>query len=56
MDDVGLDGAERLVSDHHEDLLLFLQADEVTEPRLLRQSAEEHVFHMFHALRVEINR
>lgn len=37
VDDVGLYGAERFVSDHDEDLLLFLQVDEVTEPRLLRQ-------------------
>lgn len=46
MDDVGLDGAERLVSNHNKDLLLFLQADEITEPRLLRQSVKEHVFDM----------
>lgn len=39
MNDVGLNGAERLVSDHNEDLLLLLQVDEVTEPRLLGQSA-----------------
>lgn len=47
MDDVGLYGAERFVSDHDEDLLLFLQVDEVTEPRLLSQSAggrQEDVF------------
>ena len=40
VDDVSLDGAERLVSDDHEDLLLLLQADEVAEPRLLRQPGE----------------
>ena len=40
VDDVCLDGAEGFVSDHHEDLLLLLQADEVPEPRLLRQSGE----------------
>ena len=40
VDDVGLDGAQRLVSDHDEDLLLFLQADEVTEPRLLGKSVD----------------
>lgn len=39
MDDVGLDGAERFVPDHDEDLLLLLQVDEVTEPRLLGQPA-----------------
>lgn len=39
VNDVGLDGAERFVSDHDEDLLLLLQVDEVTEPRLLGQSA-----------------
>ena len=32
VDDVSLDGAEGLVSDHHEDLLLLLQVDEVAEP------------------------
>ena len=37
MNDVCFDGAQGLVSDHHEDLLLLLQADEVTEPRLLSQ-------------------
>lgn len=46
MDDVGLDGAERLVLNHNEDLLLFLQADEVTEPRLLSQSANGQVLDM----------
>lgn len=35
VDDVRLYGAERFVSDHDEDLLLLLQVDEVTEPRLL---------------------
>lgn len=39
MHDVGLDGAERFVPDHSEDLLLLLQADEVTKPRLLGQPA-----------------
>lgn len=39
MDDVSLYGAERFVSDHYEDLLFLLQVDEVTEPRLLSQSA-----------------
>lgn len=38
MDDVGLYGAERFVSDHDEDLLLLLQVNEVAEPRLLSQS------------------
>ena len=37
VDDVGFDGTQRFVSDHHKDLLLFLQADEVPEPRLLSQ-------------------
>lgn len=32
LDDVGLDGAEGLVFDDDEDLLLFLQVDEVAEP------------------------
>lgn len=39
MNNVGLNGAERFVSDHNKDLLLLLQVDEVTEPRLLGQSA-----------------
>lgn len=39
VDYVCLDGAQRFVSDHDEDLLLLLQADEVPEPRLLGQSA-----------------
>jgi len=43
VDDVRLDGAERLVLNHDEDLLLFLQADEVAEPGLLRQPASERV-------------
>lgn len=38
VDDVCLYRAERFVSDHNEDLLLLLQVDEVTEPRLLSQS------------------
>lgn len=37
VDDVGFDRAQGLVSDHHKDLLLLLQADEVPEPRLLSQ-------------------
>lgn len=45
MDDVGLDGAEWLVLDQNKDLLLFLQADEVTEPGPLSQSASiKYVF------------
>lgn len=39
MNDVGLDGAQRFVPDHDEDLLLFLQVDEVPKPRLLSQPA-----------------
>lgn len=46
MDDVSLDRAEWLVSNHNKDLLLFLQADEVTEPGPLSQSANTQVFHM----------
>ena len=41
VDDVGLDGAEWFVSDHDEDLLLLLQVNEVTKPRLLSQSERE---------------
>lgn len=37
VDDVCLYRAERFVSDHNEDLLLLLQVDEVTKPRLLSQ-------------------
>lgn len=40
MHDVGLDGAEWFVPDHSEDLLLLLQADEVTKPGLLGQPTE----------------
>lgn len=40
MDDVSLDGAEWFVFDHDEDLLFFLQVDEVSKPRLLSQSAK----------------
>lgn len=32
LNNVGLDGAERLVFDDNEDLLLFFQVDEVTKP------------------------
>lgn len=35
VDDVCLDGAQGFVSDDDEDLLLLLQVDEVSEPRLL---------------------
>lgn len=38
MNNVGFDRTQGFVSDHHKDLLLFLQANEVPEPRLLRQS------------------
>ena len=40
MDDVGLDGAERLVFDDDEDLLLLLQVDEVTEPGFFGKSVK----------------
>lgn len=43
MDDVRLYGTERFVSDHDEDLLLLLQVDEVSEPRLLRQSGGDRL-------------
>lgn len=39
MDDVGFDGAQGLVLDDQEDLLLLLEADEVPEPGLLGQPA-----------------
>lgn len=35
VDDVGLDRTQRFVSDHHKDLFLFLQADEIPKPRFL---------------------
>lgn len=35
VDDVCFDGAQRLVLDDHEDLLLLLQVDEVPKPGLL---------------------
>lgn len=38
MNDVCLDGAERLVFDDNEDLLLFLQVDEVTKPGFFGKS------------------
>lgn len=38
LNDVRLDGAERLVFDDNEDLLLFFQVDEVTEPGFLGKS------------------
>lgn len=40
VDDVRFDGAQGFVSDDDEDLLLLLQVDEVSEPRLLGQSEE----------------
>lgn len=41
MDNVGFDRTQGFVSDHHKDLLLFLQADEVPKPRLLSQSGSQ---------------
>lgn len=38
MNDVCLDGAERLVFDDNEDLLFFFQVDEVTKPGFLGKS------------------
>lgn len=61
VDDVGLDGAERLVLNHNKDLLLFLQTDEVTEPGPLRQPAKCLIcdklapFTHFHQLLSEIS-
>lgn len=40
LNDVRLDGAERLVFDDNEDLLLFFQVDEVTEPGFFGKPAE----------------
>lgn len=39
LNDVGLDGAERFVPDDDEDLLLFLQVNEVAEPGFLGEPA-----------------
>lgn len=52
MNDVCLDGAEGLVFDDDEDLLLFFQVYEVTEPRFLgkpvyikdREKTHDYVF------------
>lgn len=41
LNDVGLDGAERFISDDDEDLLLFFQVDEVTKPGFFGKSAEK---------------
>lgn len=38
LNDVRLDGAERLVFDDDEDLLLFFQVDEVTKPGFFGKS------------------
>lgn len=38
LNNVGLDGAERLVFDDNEYLLLFLKVDEVTKPGFLGKS------------------
>lgn len=38
VDDVCLDGAQGFVSDDDEDLLLLLEVDEISKPRLLGQS------------------
>lgn len=43
LDNVGLDRAEGFVSDQNEDLLLFLQTDEVPKPGPLGQSAKRPV-------------
>lgn len=38
---ISFDRAQRLVLDHHEDLLLFLQIDEIPKPRFFRKSENE---------------
>lgn len=43
LDDVSLDRAEGFVSDQNEDLLLFLQTDEVPKPGPLSQSANGQI-------------
>lgn len=46
VDDVCLDGAQGFVSDDDEDLLLLLQVDEISKPRLLGQSGGGQDGHM----------
>lgn len=41
MDNVGFDRTQGFVSDHHEDLLLLLQANKVPKPRLFSQSMSQ---------------
>lgn len=41
LNDVCLDGAERLVFDDNEDLLLFFQVDEVTKPGFFGKSVRK---------------
>lgn len=41
VDNVSFDRTQRFVSDHHKDLLLFFQADEVSKPRLLSQPGNQ---------------
>ena len=43
LNDVRFDGAERLVFDNNEDLLLFFQVDEVTKPGFFGKSVKEDV-------------
>lgn len=45
MNDVSLDGAQGLVLDHHKDLLLLLQVDEVPKPRFLGQPRQSRDCH-----------
>ena len=59
LNNVCLDGAERLVFDDNEDLLFFLQVDEVTEPGFFGKSVgkEERERHrlsvaLLHCLRL----
>lgn len=45
MNDVSLDGAQGLVLDHHKDLFLLLQVDEVSKPRFLGQPRQSRGCH-----------
>lgn len=45
MNDVSLDGTQGLVLDHHKDLLLLFQVDEVPEPRFLGQPRQSRGCH-----------
>lgn len=55
LDDVCLDGAERLVFDDNEDLLLFFQVDEVTKPGFFGKSVKKNNNSLYIALQLWVN-